>query len=438
MNEKSIRFTFTGRELIGQQNDTVATALLRNKIRIFDRSMKQRRKRGVSCLEGYCMSCLLEVNGEPDTVTCRTQLREGMVVNPQVAWPSPNTDFLAPFQSNAFKIFGTELYYRLFTRPVWVNEYWINFLSRMSGRARLNIHSQPPTPLPFKTLSTQVLIIGGGVAGIACAKELSEAGIQALLIERNKNIGGWWLRWKSLGNPPVELDPLLYNDLFVPSEVQILTETTVNGLYEDKTALAISQNSAYRIHYQMVVIATGSYPRLLAYHGSDGPLNLPAQGIIRSAIDTGWYPESIVLLETDNSRFSMARFLERLGIEVYVHHLSHNKTVIDGLIVNNRKSKNRLTLESGKKIDVDAVCWAAGYKPKLELIRQAGGIAFYQAEDNEFLPMLKHNVQVDEITFVAGGCSGVKGFNASYLHGKLVGKTIITKLHPIHGIGDNR
>src|SRR5262245_33039246 len=114
-----MKFYFRGRELQGQAGDTIATALLRNGVRTFDRSVKQRRKRGPSCMEGFCMSCVLEVDGEPDVLTCRTPLREGMQVKPQLAYPSPEFDFRSLFQAPAFRLFGPELYYRLFTRPVF-------------------------------------------------------------------------------------------------------------------------------------------------------------------------------------------------------------------------------------------------------------------------------------------------------------------------------
>lgn len=52
MGDERYPFRFNGRKLEGYPGDTVATALLRNGVLVFDRSMKQRRRRGVACLEG--------------------------------------------------------------------------------------------------------------------------------------------------------------------------------------------------------------------------------------------------------------------------------------------------------------------------------------------------------------------------------------------------
>src|SRR5271156_4122582 len=93
--EARVKFRFQDKLVEAQPGDTVAAALYRNGQRIFSRSFKYHRPRGLLCVSGKCPNCLMNVDGVPNVRTCITPVHEGMKVRAQNAYPSLETDFLS-------------------------------------------------------------------------------------------------------------------------------------------------------------------------------------------------------------------------------------------------------------------------------------------------------------------------------------------------------
>lgn len=416
----SIPFRFRGRPMHGLRGDTIATALLRNGVRVFDRSVKRRRRRGVSCFEGHCMSCLLEVNGAADIVTCRTPLAAGMDIRPQLAMPAPGFDLRAPLQTMAFRLFGPELYYRVLTRPAWANQLWMQLLSRMAGRGRLAQPGAAPEPLPYERRRVPLLIVGAGAAGIGAALAAAEQGVPALLVDRGAAPGGALRRWERFGGPGAALDPPAAPLPALPPSVQVLPDTTVLGLYEGRTALAVGHDAAYLIHYEAVVVAAGRYPRVLAVPGADEPLFLPAPGVLRAVAETPWAPESAIVLDADGHGAAWAAALQAAGVRVELRPIAGDAAAIERLRAQGG-SQSRLHLPGGEALRATVCSWSAGSYPRTELVRQAGGQVRYDEQAGAFVPLLDPHGQVAEGVYACGGCAAVEGFAAALAHGRQVG-----------------
>ena len=54
---RKVTFSFAGREVTAYAGDTVATALYAAGVRIFSRSFKYHRPRGLLCCSGQCPNC---------------------------------------------------------------------------------------------------------------------------------------------------------------------------------------------------------------------------------------------------------------------------------------------------------------------------------------------------------------------------------------------
>ena len=100
MSEPSdtLTFEFNGKPVKARAGDTVASALYRSGQRIFTRSFKYHRPRGLLCLSGKCPNCLMNVDGTPNVRTCMTPVRAGMRVTHQNAYPSLEHDWLSMVQ----------------------------------------------------------------------------------------------------------------------------------------------------------------------------------------------------------------------------------------------------------------------------------------------------------------------------------------------------
>jgi predicted molibdopterin-dependent oxidoreductase YjgC len=78
-----VGFFFEGRQMTGRQGETIAAALAANGIRLFRHAEKTGRPRGFFCAVGKCASCLMVVDGKPNTMVCMEPLREGAKVERQ-------------------------------------------------------------------------------------------------------------------------------------------------------------------------------------------------------------------------------------------------------------------------------------------------------------------------------------------------------------------
>ena len=81
--QKKVQFFFDGKPMEGLEGEPIAVALKENGVMIHRYTTKQHKPRGVFCAIGRCTDCVMVVDGKPNTRTCITPLREGMVVQTQ-------------------------------------------------------------------------------------------------------------------------------------------------------------------------------------------------------------------------------------------------------------------------------------------------------------------------------------------------------------------
>ena len=74
---------YRGKTYQGMKGDTVASALYANGIRIFSRSIKYHRPRGLYSLDGESANCLMNIDGIPNLPAELTLLKDGMDIRPQ-------------------------------------------------------------------------------------------------------------------------------------------------------------------------------------------------------------------------------------------------------------------------------------------------------------------------------------------------------------------
>ena len=97
-SSEDVTFEFDGKPIVARAGDTVAAALYRCGRRIFTRSFKYHRPRGLLCMAGKCPNCLVNVDGTPNVRSCITAVRAGMRVRHQNAFPSLDHDWLSCVQ----------------------------------------------------------------------------------------------------------------------------------------------------------------------------------------------------------------------------------------------------------------------------------------------------------------------------------------------------
>jgi sarcosine oxidase subunit alpha len=74
---QEIRFYYEGQAVRGLEGDTIGSALFAAGRRVFSRSFKYHRPRGLLCCTGHCPNCLMTVDGSRTFVCARRRsLRE--------------------------------------------------------------------------------------------------------------------------------------------------------------------------------------------------------------------------------------------------------------------------------------------------------------------------------------------------------------------------
>ena len=78
-----LAFVYDGEPVRAFGGDTIGSALYAHGRRVFSRSFKYHRPRGLLCCTGHCANCQMTVDGEPNVRVCVTPVREGAVVRGQ-------------------------------------------------------------------------------------------------------------------------------------------------------------------------------------------------------------------------------------------------------------------------------------------------------------------------------------------------------------------
>ena len=188
-----VSFRLNGKTLQGYRGDTLASALLANGTRFVGRSFKYHRPRG------FIASGVEEPNGlfgvgeggafEPNQRGTMVELYDGLTATTQNHFPTLEFD-LGSVNAQLSRFFPAGFYYKTFIHP---RRAWKHVFEPMIRQAAgLGKAPKEPDAAEYEHLYyyCDVLIAGGGVAGIMAAKAAGQAGARVLLAEQNAWLGG--------------------------------------------------------------------------------------------------------------------------------------------------------------------------------------------------------------------------------------------------------
>ena len=185
-----VRFTFDGREFVGQEGDTLASALLANGVRLLGRSVKYRRPRGLLAHGPEEPNALMTVGEAPTVIpnvpAPQLVLCEGLTARSQNRWPSLRFDVASLLQAGG-GFFGAGFYYKTFIWPSW--RAYEGLIRNLAGLGEAPGAAAIPPP-SIEHLACDVLVGGGGAAGLAAALAAARAGASVVLCEREPELGG--------------------------------------------------------------------------------------------------------------------------------------------------------------------------------------------------------------------------------------------------------
>ena len=278
---QTIPFHFQNKTYIGLSGDTVATALYANGIRIFSRSLKYHRPRGLYSLDGESSNTCVAINGIPNVCAENTLLQDGMRVKAQNLKGTPEKDLMG-FMDKLDWAMPAGFYYRSMHKPARI---WPIALKQIRKAAGLGVIS-PDFEMPGKYdeihLKADVCIIGGGPAGMSAALAAAEHGLRVILLESRPWLGGYF-DYRTVSNnagvPLFQRARELEEKLEQASNVRIFTHTAAVGTYNNNLITAFQKgcdadsfDERYiEIRAESLVAATGCIERPLLFENNERP-----------------------------------------------------------------------------------------------------------------------------------------------------------------------
>ena len=287
---KSLSFSFDGRGYRGHPGDTLASALLANGVHLVGRSFKYHRPRGILTAGPEEPNALVELGEgarrEPNTRATTAELYDGLVAASQNRWPSLRFDLLA-INSVLAPILSAGFYYKTF---MWPAAFWEKvyepLIRRAAGLGRAAGEDDPDT-YEKAFLHCDVLVVGGGAAGLMAALAAGRAGARVVLCEQDFRLGGRLIAERRALDERSSADWAAHiaAELAALPDVRILPRTTVFGVYDHGTYAALERvndhvaappeheprQRFWRILAKRCVLAAGAIERPLVFGDNDRP-----------------------------------------------------------------------------------------------------------------------------------------------------------------------
>jgi NADPH-dependent 2,4-dienoyl-CoA reductase/sulfur reductase-like enzyme/Fe-S-cluster-containing hydrogenase component 2/bacterioferritin-associated ferredoxin len=229
---EAIAFSWNASPLSGYDGEMIASALIANGVHIFGHHPKDGSAQGIFCANGQCSQCLVMADGRP-VKACMTPLRPGMEVR------------------------GVE------------------------GLPQLPEDDAAPPTAPVASVATEVLIIGGGPAGLSAAIELGRLGVRTLVVDDKDRLGGKLVLQTHkffgsvedsyAGTRGFEIGSILAAEVAKHPSVEVWLDTTAVAVFSDRIVGVVRAGRYVTIQPAKLMVATGAREKMLSFPGNTLP-----------------------------------------------------------------------------------------------------------------------------------------------------------------------
>jgi sarcosine oxidase subunit alpha len=459
-----LTFSFDGRAYHGFAGDTLASALLANGVHLVARSFKYHRARGILTAGSAEPNALVAVWRDaarytPNLRATQVELYEGLKAESQNRWPSLAFDLgsinglFAPFIPAGF-------YYKTF---MWPRRWWKSLYEPLI-RARAGLGRAPTRADPDRYASCyahcDVLVVGGGPAGLAAARAAADGGARVMLCDEQPHFGGSLLAHVDAvidGRPGGVWLRETLAALASSPRVTLLTRSTAFGYFPHNLIglnerltdhLAATpgdrpRERLWQVRAREVVLATGSLERPLVFPGNDRPgimlagaariylhryaVRCGSRAVVVAGCDAA-YQAAIDLHEAgvtiaaiaDPRREAAGPWREaarRAGLPLRDHTTvlgTHGRLRVSAVVLGDIAASGTITGRS--TVPCDLVLMSGGYTPCVHLFSQSRGKLLWDDTRRAFIPGA-----AAERERSAGACRGVDALAAAIADGLAAG-----------------
>jgi sarcosine oxidase subunit alpha len=318
-----------------------------------------------------------------------------------------------------------------------------------------------------------VIIIGGGPAGLSAAKMFKNQNISVLIVDQNPYLGGQLKNQTHIYRETNDLKPPkrgfelaldLIQEISNQPNIELLLGFTLSGLYKDHVMTVVKDETYLRYKAKVFIIATGTQEKSLAFEENDLPGIMGASTIQKMMHVYGIMPESdLLMVGSGNVSLIVANQLCEAGVNV-VGIIDSNHTILgDDLHVSMLKERHipfymnhqikrangTSSLESvemikldeeqkplhnqSKLIPVKTLCIATGLSPFSQPLSMMEVDMKYDTKKGGFVPLINQSFQTSNPSIYAcGDVTGVENYVTAILEGSITGLNVLDYLEQTH------
>ena len=356
----SVNFTFNGKKLKAKPNEMISSALFAYGIHVFGHHKKDNSPQGMFCANGQCSQCLVIADGIP-VKSCITPIKEGMEVRSLEDLPSLLED------DEVVKTGGS---------------------------------------IPIK--KTQVLIIGGGPAGMSAAIELGKMGVNCIICDDKQELGGKLglqthnffgsIRDCYAGSRGMDIGHNLEAQVEENKNLKIWINSPVVGVFSDGLVGVVKNGKYVLVKPERLLITTGAREKTLAFPGCDLP-GVYGAGAFQTLVNRDLIKPTDKLFIVGGGNVGLIEALpevggykvhldkiKRLGVPVYTSHTvlrAEGKEHLEKVVISKIDDKFRPIAGTEAVFEADTLLIAVGLTSVDELKKRAEkfGLKTYGAGD---------------------------------------------------------
>ncbi|MBO9477196.1 sarcosine oxidase subunit alpha family protein [Shimia sp. R11_0] len=389
---KQVKFSFNGKQFTGYEGDTLASALLANDQMLMGRSFKYHRPRGVVASGAEEPNALVNMGQggkfEPNQRATTTELFDGLTASSQNHWPSLEFD-VGVVNNYAARFLPAGFYYKTFMAPAAAWKHVFEPIVRQSAGLGKAPKDRDADRYEHFYAFFDVVVVGGGIAGLQSAKAAAQSGAKVLLMEQTAHWGGR----ASVDGGTVEGAPVAEYIAATVAELEGMKNVTLRnrmmgaGVYDHGYVLGYERvtdhapltdgprHRLWRIRAKQIVTATGAIERPLSFAGNDIPGVMLASAVRDYAENFGVSSGDRTVVVTNNDdAYRTAIALKKAGLDVPVILDARANgggalmTEAKGMGIRVELGKGIAKVKGGKRVTGVAICAQAGEGATLEEI----------------------------------------------------------------------
>ncbi|MBZ4022849.1 sarcosine oxidase subunit alpha [Rhodobacter sp. TJ_12] len=425
---KEVTFTFNHTRYKGYAGDTLASALLGAGKSLLGRSFKYHRARGLVASGVEEPNVLVNLGKgdrlEPDQRATTTELFDGAVASSQNHWPTLAFD-VGAINDYAYRMLPAGFYYKTFMLSTWAWHKVFEPVVRQAAGLGAAPTKADADRYEQAYAYCDVLVAGGGVAGLMAALKAAAEGKRVLVAEQTAHWGG---RAPVDGGEIEGMAPEAWvkktlEALGKMDNVRLMTRTMVAGLHDHGYAILYERvgdhvpdegrprHRLWRVRAGLTKVASGAIERPLAFAGNDVPGVMLASAvrdyIVNWAVSPG---KEIVVVTNNDDAYRTALCALDAGMKVVAvldaREWAHGPLVeavkargvrvLEGHAVSKVRGKSGVVAveichqdSTGSVLEVlgcDCVAMSGGWSPVVHLYSHSGGKVMWDEAGAMFRP----------------------------------------------------